>query len=166
MLCDILRWPTIMKQLTFKLILPLTVISFATITKWWYVLPIDAPDTLYSGFPLPFVGDGWHTSMSLQIFILELVTDFLIYFLFWFLVLFCVNKYLSTIKTYKIVTVGLLTISGIIILGASYIASVPEHRFYFKRPYQMEIMQTGYKFIWQHTERPDYYKYHPEDKKE
>jgi hypothetical protein len=155
-----------MKQLTFKLILPLTVISFATITKWWYALPVDAPDTLYSGFPFPFVGDGWHTSMSLQIFVLELFANFFIYFLFWFLVVFCVNKYLTRIRTYKIVTIALWTISGLIILGASYIASFPEHIFHFKRPYDMEIMDTGYKFIWQHTERPDYYKYHPEDKKE
>ncbi len=144
----------------------MTVISFATITKWWYTLPVDAPDTLYSGFPFPFVGDGWHTSLSLQIFVLELIADFLIYFLFCFTVVFCIHKYLAKIRTYKLVTIGLWTISGLIILGASYIASFPEHIFHFKRPYDMEIMETGYKFVWQHTERPDYYKYHPEDKKE
>lgn len=155
-----------MKQLTFKLILPLTVISFATITKWWYALPVDAPDTLYSGFPFPFVGDGWHTSMSLQIFVLELFADFLIYFLIWFVLVFCINQYLTKIKTYKIATIGLWTISGIIILGASFIASFPEHIFRFKRTYDMEIMESGYKFVWQNTERPDYYKYHPEKKNE
>ncbi len=63
-------------------------------------------------------------------------------------------------------TIGLWTISGLIILGASYTASFPEHIFHFKRPYDMEIMETGYKFGWQHIERPDYYKYHPEGKKE
>jgi len=155
-----------MKQLTWKLILPLTVISFGTITKWWYTLPVDAPDTLYSGFPFPFVGDGWHTSMSLQIFVTELIADILIYFFIWFAIVFCINRYLTKIKTYKIVTIGLWTISGIIIIGASYIASFPEHIFHFKRPYDMEIMETGYKFFWQHTERPDYYKYHPEKKNE
>ena len=155
-----------MKQLTFKLILPLTVISFAIITKWWYALPIDAPDTLYSGFPFPFIGDGWHTSMSLQIFVLELFSDFFIYFLIWFGLVFCINKYLTKIKIHKIATVGLWTISGIIILGASYIASFPENIFHFKRTYGMEIMESGYKFVWQKTERPDYYKYHPEKKNE
>lgn len=151
-----------MKQLTWKLILPLTVISFATITKWWYTLPVDAPDTLYSGFPFPFVGDGWHTSMSLQIFVIELIADILIYFLIWFAVVFNINKYLTKIKTYKVVTIGLWAITGILILGASFIARSPEHIFYFKRPYNMEIMETGYKFVWQHTERPDFNKYHPE----
>lgn len=145
-----------MKQLTWKLILPFTVISFGTITKWWYALPVDAPDTLYSGFPFPFVGDGWHTSMSLKIFVLELFADFLIYFLFWFTVIFCVNKFWTKIKTNKIVTIGLWTISGLIIIGASYIASFPEHIFYTKRPYDMEIMETGFKFVWEHTDRPDY----------
>lgn len=155
-----------MKKLSWKLILPLTVISFGTITKWWYALPVDAPDTLYSGFPFPFVGAGWHTSMSLQIFVLELLVDFLIYFLFWFTIVFCINKYLTKIKTSKIITFGLWTISGIIILSSSYIASFPEHIFYVKRHYEMEIMETGYNFIWQKTERPDYYKYHPKVKKE
>jgi hypothetical protein len=28
----------------------------------------------------------------------------------------------------------------------------------------MEIMDSGYKFIWQEMEYPDYYKYHPERK--
>lgn len=155
-----------MQRLIFKLILPLTIISFATVTKWWYALPVDAPDTLYSGFPFPFVGDGWHTSMSLQIFVFELFADFLIYCLFWFTVTFCINKFLIKIKTYKVVTIGLWTISGLLILGTSYIASFPEHIFYFKRPYDMEILETGYKVVWLQTERPDYYKYHPEENKE
>lgn len=153
-----------MKQLTFTLILPLTVISFGTITKWWYALPVDAPDTLYSGFPFPFVGDGWHTSMSLQIFVLELVADFFIYFLFWFVLVFSINKYWIKIKPFKIAIIGLWTISGIIILGATFMASFPENVFHFKRTYDMEIMESGYKFVWQNTERPDYYKYHPKKK--
>lgn len=155
-----------MKELTLKLILPLTVISFATITKWWYAIPVDAPDTLYIGFPFPFVGEGWHTSMSLQVFILELCADFIIYFLFWFLVIFCINNYVTKINTNKIVTIGHWAISGFIIIGASYIVSFPENIFHFKRPYELEIMETGYKFVWQHTEKPDYYNYHLENTKE
>jgi hypothetical protein len=155
-----------MKQLTFKLILPLTIISFATITQWWYALPVDAPDTFYSGFPFPYVGEGWHTSMSLQIFVLELCVDFFIYFLIWFVLLFLINKYLTKIKTYKIATIGLWTISGIMIFGASYIASFSENVFRFKRTYDMEIIESGFKFVWQDTERPDYYKYGPKKKNE
>ena len=143
--------------------MPLTIISFGTFTKWWYTLPVDAPDTLYSGFPFPFVGDGWHTSMSLQFFVIELIADIFIYFLICFSIVFGINKYLIKIKTHKIVTIGLWTISGIIIFSAAFIASFPEHVFYFNRPYDMEIMETGYKFFWQYTERPDYCSYHPEN---
>jgi hypothetical protein len=152
-----------MKRLTFELTLPLTIISFATITKWWYTLPDDAPDTLFSGFPFPFIGDGWHTSMSYQIFVFEMIVDFIIYFLFWFMLVFFVSRYLTKIRIHKIVSFGLWTISGVIILGASYIANFPEHIFYFKRTYDMEIMETGYKFFWQPTERLEYYKYRPAD---
>ena len=155
-----------MKQLTIKLVFPLTVISFATITKWWYTLPVDAPDTLYSGFPFPFVGDGWHTSMSLQFFILEFLGDFAFYFFFWFIVVFCSNRFLTKIQTHKILTIGLWTISGLIIFCATYIASFSENEFLLKRDYEMEIMETGYKFGWQRTERPDYNKYHIKHKKE
>ena len=87
-----------MKQLTWRLILPLTIISFGVFTKWWYVLPVDAPDTMMAGFPLAFVCDGWHTSMSLQIFAFELMFDFLIYFSFWFLLIIFINRYLLRIK--------------------------------------------------------------------
>ena len=154
-----------MKQLTWKLILPLTTISFSTFTKWWYAQPVDAPETLYVGFPFPFIGDGWHTSVSLQIFILELIADFFVYFLIWFTIVFCISRFLTKIKIHKTVVTGMWTISGLIIGCAIWIASFSENKFYSKRPYDMEIMETGYKFNWKRTERPDYFKYHPEAKK-
>jgi hypothetical protein len=154
-----------MRQLTFKLIIPLTIISFATITKWWYALPVDAPDTLLTGFPFPFVCDGFHTSMSLLIFVTELIVDILIYFIIWFIAIYCINRFLTKIKTHKIVTIALWTITVFIISGAAYIANYRENIFYVKRPFDIDVMETGYKFVWQQTIRPDYYKYHPEDKK-
>jgi hypothetical protein len=145
-----------MKQLTFKLILPLTVISLAIFTKWWYVLPVDAPDTMLSGFPFPFVGAGWHTSMSLQIFVTEFIADLLTYFLFWFIVVFSVNRFWKKIYMNKVVTIVLWVSAGIVISGASFIASNPDNLFYVKRPFDVEVMESGYKFMWQRTERPDY----------
>ncbi|MBP0613959.1 hypothetical protein J8J42_13040 [Chryseobacterium sp. cx-311] len=153
-----------MKQLTLKLVIPLTVISFATFTKWWYVLPVDAPDTMFSGFPLPFVCEGWHTSLSLQIFVTEFTIDLLTYFLFWLALVFCIDRFLTKIIPHKILTITLWTLTGLVIIGSGLIASNPDNIFYVKRPFDMETMETGYKFIWQYTERPDYYKYHPEDR--
>jgi len=155
-----------MKQLTFKLITPLTLISFTTITKWWHALPIDGPDTLFYGFPLPFVGEGWHTSMSLQIFMAELIIDFLTYFSFWLLLILCIDRFLIKIHSHRIVTILLWLISGLIISGATLIASDSNNLFYVKRPFGFEIKGTGYKFVWQQTEQPNYLKYNPKDKKE
>lgn len=154
-----------MKGLTLKLILPLTIISFATVTKWWYALPVDAPDTLFAGFPFPYVCEGWHTSMSLQIFVTEFIFDFLTYFSFWFLLVFCIDRFLIKIITQKILTIVLWALSGLIISGTILIASDSNHIYYVKRPFDISIMETGYKFVWQQTTRPDYYKNHPEQKK-
>lgn len=155
-----------MKQLTYKLILPLTVISFTIITKWWYALPVDAPDTLLFGFPFPFVCKGWHTSLSLQIFVTELLIDFMIYLLFWFALVFCINHFLIKINPHKILTIVLWALTGLLISGATLIASNSDNLFFVKRPFNIEIMETSYVFVWQQTVRPDFYKYHIEDKKE
>jgi hypothetical protein len=69
-----------MKKQIVQLTLALTSISMYSVTKWWYTLPVDGPDKLYWGFPLAFMGEGFHTSMSLQFFVLEFLADFLVYF--------------------------------------------------------------------------------------
>ena len=154
-----------MKSLTFKLVLPLTIISFGTLTQWWYTLPVDAPDTMFNGFPFPFVCEGWHTSMSLQIFVTEFIADLLTYFLFWFILAFCINRFVAQLKIHKAFTVCLWTLSGFIIAFATVLAANKDNLFYVKRPFKMEIMETGFQFSWQHVERPDY-KYHPEARRQ
>jgi hypothetical protein len=153
-----------MKQLTIKLVIPLTVISFLTFTKWWYILPVDAPDTMCSGFPLLSVCDGWHTSGSLQFFMTECAVNFLTFFLFWFATIYCVDRFLTKIKTYKILTIVLYILTGLLLVLTTFIVTLPENVFKFKRNFDMEVVVTGNKFNWQNTERPDYYKYYPEDK--
>jgi len=154
-----------MKQLLVKLIVPLTIISFATVTKWWYALPVDAPETLFSGFPLPFVCEGWHTSLSLQIFVLELMLDFFVYLLFWFTILYGIHRFGVKINPPKILTIVLWTLTGFILCAVSLIASNSNHIFYLKRPFAIEVMETGYKFNFEVIERPDYYRYLPDNRK-
>jgi hypothetical protein len=60
-----------LKELIYKRIIPLTIISFLLVTKWWYVLPIDSPHSIMIGFPLAYSCKGWHTSMSEQYFIIN-----------------------------------------------------------------------------------------------
>jgi hypothetical protein len=153
-----------MKRLTWRFVFPLSVISFAIITKWWYVLPVDAPDTMMAGFPLPFVSDGWHTSMSLQIFLAEFLIDILTYFLFWFLLILFINHYLIRIKSPKILTGTLWTLSALILTMAIIIASMPDQIIQVKRDWDMKVMVTGYKLTWKHQDRPDFDKYDPTKK--
>ena len=143
-----------MKQLTWKLVLPLTIISFVTFTKWWYVLPVDAPDSMMIGFPFPFICEGWHTSMSLQIFIIELCFDLLIYFLFWFIVISLIDRFLIKIKPHKILTIALLTLSGLITIMCCLVVSNKDNIFFMKRPFKVEIITTGFKTIWVYQDRP------------
>ena len=152
------------KCLTFNLVLPLTIISFGTATKWWYVLPDDAPDTMMFGFPLPFVGDGWFTSMSHQIFLFEFAFDFLIYFLFWFILLFTINRYLKEIRIPKFLTGILWVLSAIIFTVSVWFVSYPEQLFKLNRDWNMKIMVTGYKLTWTIQDRPDFSKYNPKKK--
>ncbi|HMG68026.1 MAG TPA: hypothetical protein VK588_10075, partial [Chitinophagaceae bacterium] len=122
------------------------------------------PDMMMAGFPLPFVSDGWHTSMSLQIFQLEFIADFLIYFLFWFLLIFVIDRYLMKIKLSKILTMLLWTLSTLTFTIAIIIASMPEQIIKVKRDWGMQIMATGYKLTWKKQERPDINNYDQKNK--
>jgi hypothetical protein len=150
------------RQLTWRFILPLTIVSFGSVTKWWYVLPVDAPDTMMVGFPLAYAGDGWFTSMSLQIFVLEFAFDFFVYFLFWFLLILLMNRYLMRIKIAKILTGILWILSTIILAVTILISGVREQVFKMKRDWDMQVMVTGYKLTWTNQDRPDFTKFNPD----
>lgn len=143
-----------MKQLTWRVILPLTIISFVTITKWWYVFPVDAPDTMMYGFPLAYMAEGWHTSMSIQFFAMEFILDFATYFLFWWLLLFITNK-IRTITIPKFISNALLVLMGLVIIGMGLLVSMPEHVFALKRDFDVDIKASGAWFLWQNQERPN-----------
>ena len=152
-----------MKQLTWKLVLPLTIISLFTFTKWWYVDMANGTKIL-SGFPLPCMCPGGHSSLSLQIFISEFIVNILTYFAFWFSLIFMINRFLTEIRPYKAITVILLSVSGFMLLP--FILFSSNNIYTLKRNFDIEIMETGYKFIWEEQTKPDYYKYHPEKIKE
>ena len=152
-----------MKKLIWQLILPLTIISFACFTKWWYVYPIDAPGSVLEGFPLPYVCNGWHTSLSLQIFIAELIIDLFVYFSFWFVLVLFIDKYLFKITVHRFLTKVVLILSCLIIALYVLFAINPDNIFYFRRNFDMEIIDMGYGFIWEKAKGPDYNKYLPEN---
>ena|SRR6478609_5197609 len=143
-----------MKTLIWKLILPITLITFTLFTKWWYVLPEDAPDSMMLGFPIPYACTGWHTSMSLQIFLLEFLFDLFVYFIFWYLLVWLIRKYITPIKTNPIVTISLISVASLCTLLLLFIAYWPDNIIKLKRSFKFEVHQTGYKFIWEGSKRP------------
>lgn len=137
-----------------KFILPWSVISFALITKWWHAIPLDGPDKLFWGFPFPFMGEGFHTSMSLQIFVLEMLADFLIYLLFWTLVFWKISPERLMGKWYNFSWKSLWTMAMVMVTGFILLVSVSDPVFRIRRPYPIKIMNTGYKWLWKRTPHP------------
>ena len=137
-------------------------IMFTIFTKWWYVLVLDGPDEILLGFPLPYICDGWHTSMSKQYFVLELIVDLLSYFTICFSIVYIINKFMIMIKPHKIVTITLVGLAVISLAWNILLASNPDNVFHMDRNFSMKTIETGYKFIWQKQERPDATIYYPE----
>ena len=152
------------KQLAWRLTLPLTIISFGLFTKWWYVLPVDAPDTMMAGFPFPFIGDGWFTSMSVQIFLIELCADFIIYFLFWLVIVFFAKRILTHFTISKIWTRVSWTLAILTISFWTIILTISEKHIKVRRDWDMQVLVTGYKFTWTNKDKPDFSKYDPNKK--
>lgn len=155
-----------MKQLTWKLVLPLTIISFVIFTKWWYVDVVDGSDEILTGFPVPYMCPGWHTSLSLQIFVSGFIIDLLTHLTFWFFLTFIVHRLIIKIRLNKILMITLLSISGLFAIGIILIGSNSDNIYTFKREFEIKKLESGYKFIWENQSRPDYYKYHPETTKD
>jgi hypothetical protein len=151
-----------LKKAAWQLTLPLTIITFASLSKWWYVLPIDAPDTMMWGFPLPFAAEGWHTSMSLQIFVLELLADFLLYFLFCFLLVFLANRLLVNMVMPRLLRWLLWACAALLMALAIFVVSFSDPAIQPSRDWDMKVMTSGYKSSWVHQDRPDYAKYAPD----
>ncbi|KFF27152.1 hypothetical protein IW16_07810 [Chryseobacterium vrystaatense] len=143
-----------MKYLIFKMALPLTIIIMAVFTKSWLVLPVDDGNTVMSGFPFPFIADGWHTSLSYQIFITEFLADFFIQLLLWTLILFLINKYLFIIKIPKFLNIIIWGLVIIISGLAVSIASMPDQIIRLKRDWEIQaVLNSGYQFIWEEQSR-------------
>jgi len=145
-----------MKTTTLKITVSLTIISFACFTKWWFVLPVDAPDTFMYGFPFIWVSNGWHTSMSNNIFVVPLLLDLLIFYLIWHAVIYCSKRLIGSLKVPKFIIKTTYLVTLLICFVSIWIAVMPEHKYYWQRDFEIEVQTTGYKFIWEDIERPLY----------
>ena len=145
-----------MKQIIrhiLTLVLPLTIILFGTITKWRYVYVEDGPDDFLYGFPLTFICTGWHTSMSLQIFISELLFDFFVYFIFTLTIVTSIDKFIKPIVVRKYFKFGLYGLATLILLLYGLLFSNPDNIFEIKKDFKYKEVRNGYKFVWQQDKR-------------
>jgi hypothetical protein len=150
------RTPTILKT-----VFSLTIISMFVITKWWFAIPVDGPDKLYWGFPFAFMGEGFHTSMSLQFFVLEFLADFAVYFTIIFLLVLLFTKWFPSIKIHKSITLATRILALVLLTGFGFIAATSNPVFSIKRVYDWRVLTTGYVLIWQPRPRPDINLYQP-----
>ncbi|MGL1887236.1 MAG: hypothetical protein OCD76_12050 [Reichenbachiella sp.] len=148
-----------MKKLIRPYIIPLTLISFALITKWWFVIPIDAPESVMKGFPLPFMCNGWHTSGSRQFFVLEFFIDIALYFTFWFVLFYSYLRFVSDIKVIKSVSKILQTISGIFVLlfVIANILLFGDDRYKLIRGFEFKTVESGINLIWDDKRSANFY---------
>jgi hypothetical protein len=136
-----------LKTSDFKNALPITVISFIALTKQWTILPVDAPNSILYGFPLPYSCTGWHTSMSRQFFILELVVDFLCYYAFWTLFFYFLRKLHIHIRPPKIVKYAVLAITVLLLSASLAAAFLFDNTFQVQRDFDFEVLGTAIKFF-------------------
>lgn len=140
-------------KLILSLVLPFSIILFGTVTYWRYVTVEDGPNEFLYGFPLAAICSGWHTSLSLQIFVSELVFNFLFYFIFMLLVIGLIDRYLKPIKLKKYIEIGLYAVAIVILLGYGFVFANPDHIFKIRRDFNYKETRSGFKFLWQEDKR-------------
>jgi hypothetical protein len=156
-----------MKKLIFRLVLPLTFVSYFIFDKWWYVEIIDGgPDELVYGFPLISCSPSLATSLEWNYYVLETTTNIVVYFLFWFAIVFLINRFIKPVSISNLLERIFYVLLSLCSLAFIYFSIELNSTFYFRRNIDITIMDKGYKWIWQDRPQLDYYKYHPEKLKQ
>ncbi|MBL7765216.1 MAG: hypothetical protein JNJ58_03930 [Chitinophagaceae bacterium] len=150
---------TAMKINRYSIIFPFTILSMFFVTKWWFALPVDGPDKLYWGFPFAFMGEGFHTSMSFQFFMVEFLADFVIYLLVWTMLFLILFKRIPNFKLHPKLSKLIWSLSLVFLMGFGGYVSISNPVFHAKRNYNWKVLKTGYIFLWQTTPRPDILQY-------
>lgn len=147
-------------KLILNLAFSLTIILFILFTKWWIADVIDGTDGVMYGFPLIYKSPAFHTSMAERYFIMELLIDFLLYFMAVSVTLLFINKVISKIKPKRKVLILFYVIAGILFGIEVLFASVFETNFSIKRDFDIKVKQTGFKFYFVNKERGEFDKFH------
>ncbi|XLS27791.1 hypothetical protein ACJD0Z_11355 [Flavobacteriaceae bacterium M23B6Z8] len=147
-----------MIKIIFRLTLPLTLISFGIISKWWFGIAEDAKDVFLYGFPLIHKCEGFHTSLSTQYFMAEMTINFLTYFVFW-LILTVVFYRFWKIKISKRISKIFWIGFGIMFLAFIYLSSAFDDRYLLRRNFEVKIIDCGFTIFESHSNERE--KYNP-----
>ena len=137
-----------MKKVTLKLVLPLTIILFFCVTKWWCVA-VDAPNTPLSGFPFPYTGKAWGSSMSFQYFLFEFLVDLAVYFAIVFAVTYLVYSYIIPQQPHRVIFFSLYIVATLFVTMGILTISATDSFFYLYREFEIKTINTEYLFIGQ-----------------
>ena len=144
-------------KLLFRFTLPLTILSFFLFTKWTFGIVIDGTDEFLYGFPLIYKCRGFHTSLSTQYFVTEMMINLLCYFIFWFFISFVINRIWNIripIMISRLFWIGF----GIFIMGFAILSYDLDDRYYFKRKFEIKKLDSGFTILGFHSK--DRSKYH------
>ena len=145
-----------MKKIIFRLTLPLTLISFGIITKWSYGIVIDGTNEFLYGFPLIYKCDGFHTSLSTQYFLTEMIVNLLIYFSFWLTITLILNR-IWKINIPKLISKIFWIGYAVLFLGFIYLSNDLDDRYLTKRDFEVKIFDSGISIFGIHsTDREKY----------
>lgn len=126
----------------------------------------DGPDVVAYGFPLINCAPSLASSMEENYFALETLFNMLCHITFWLLIGFGIDRKITriTISNHVISFFGgmfLFYMACFIYFFIEFNHSIKPMR-NFKTT---EVMDTGFKWMWENPPQPDYYKYHPEKRK-
>lgn len=145
-----------MKKLIFRFTLPLTLISFVIITKWWFGIVIDGKDVFFYGLPLIYKCEGFHTSLSTQYFLTEMIINLLFYFVFWLIITLALNQFWR-INIPKLISRIFWIGFGIFFSGFVYLSFELDDQYLIKRDFDVKIFDSGFTFFENHSTNREKY---------
>ncbi|QEE50043.1 hypothetical protein FUA48_10755 [Flavobacterium alkalisoli] len=133
-----------MKRLILILVIPLTLLSFMFVSKWWLVNVPDGPgEVIMYGFPFIYLAPGFHTSLSNQIFLLPLLGNLLVYFAISFVIIYIINR-IKRIVMSKLIITGIWVITVLPLIFTILIALNPDNVYSLKCNCQAQVIKSGF----------------------
>ncbi len=91
-----------------------------------------------------------------------MIIDFLVYFSFWWMVMYSMNRMAGKLKIHASVLVLLIAVSCLFLYFSTIFTKTSGDLIKSRNPYELKILDRGVEYIWTHKEHPDYSEYETE----